>query len=44
MRERSLSSLFPHLYHISFSKNYMMLDLLVGYENSVSFLSGSVVI
>ena len=35
--KNSLCSLFLHLYHLSSSKNCMVLDLLVGSENPVSF-------
>ena len=37
MGESSLCSLFPHLYHLFTSKNCMISDLLVRFDNYVSF-------
>ena len=40
MGENSLCSLFPHLYHLSSSKNCMVSNLLVGSENLAPFSFG----
>ena len=40
MGDSALSSIFPHLYHLSSFKNYMISDFLIRFENSVSFSFG----